>query len=150
MSTKSTFNNLADQAEQQIFVNEPAFLKNIARAIGMAPKPEEIKPANAAFGWTEDEWGWYYQTSPNGRNLPYTLKAPQWTRDLNAVRELSNWILIHASDIGADGFPLVELSDPSTSPPRIARGIGLCGGPHALTRAWLAAALRARAMECPE
>lgn len=76
--------------------------------------------------------------NPNG--------AMWWTRKLDDAVKLSDWILLYASDIGADGLPMVVLGDGSVAPSREAKGIA--GGTLALT--WCAAALRARAAMAKE
>lgn len=73
---------------------------------------------------------------PGGTDYPFVKR---YTTSLDAVRSLSNWVLIRASDIAADGLALVELGDPSRSPSVEVTGI------HAdLILAWCIAALKAR------
>lgn len=47
-----------------------------------------------------------------------------YTISLDAARSLSNWVLLHLGDIGADGLPYAVLGDPSQTPPKEATGIG--------------------------
>ena len=75
--------------------------------------------------------------------MPYNAidswHVPNYTTSLDAARSLSNWVLIQASDIAADGLAFVELGDPSRSPSVEVHGI------HAnLVLAWCVAALKAR------
>lgn len=59
-----------------------------------------------------------------------------YTTDLTAARSLSDWMLLYASDIGADGLAVVRLGDPASS--REVVGI------HArLEIAWVIAAIKA-------
>ena len=75
-------------------------------------------------------------------NSPLWFNVPTYTASLDAAVGLSNWILLHASDIGADGLPLVQLGDPSRSPVVEVTGIH-----QRLVIAWCIAALKARASE---
>lgn len=62
--------------------------------------------------------------------------VPNYTTSLDAAREMSNWLLISASDIGADGIAEVYLGNPKIS--QIVHGI------HSrLATAWCIASLRA-------
>lgn len=70
--------------------------------------------------------------------------AMWWTRKWEAARSLSDWILVHASDIGADGLPLVHLADPETG--REAKGVA----GRTLTLTYCAAACRALAIEAEQ
>lgn len=73
--------------------------------------------------------------------------APPWHRSLDTARSISTWIIVHASEIGADGMALVELSDTGgpCRPVNVVRGVG-----STLAIALCAASLRARAMEMEE
>lgn len=74
-------------------------------------------------------------------NPQFAAYIPKYTASLDAARSISDAMLIHASDIGADGLPMVGLvADTSTSPPIEHTGIA-----RTLELAWCAAALRARA-----
>lgn len=70
-----------------------------------------------------------------------TYVAPRYTASIDAAMTLADgFVLLHLSDIGADGLPLCRLGNPSTTPARQYVGIA-----HTLPRALCAAALRARA-----
>lgn len=69
--------------------------------------------------------------------------VPRYTSSIDAARTLSNWLLVHASDIGADGLPLVRIANPGATPVGEVDGIAFGGGKNALARAYCAAALRA-------
>ena len=75
------------------------------------------------------------------------FSIPDFLTSWDAARTVSNWVLLGASDIGADGLPLVELGNPATVPTGLVHGIAYGGGPNPIVRAYLAAALRAQAME---
>ena len=78
--------------------------------------------------------------------FPYSIhvsggvdEVSYYTMSLDASRSLSNWVLVFASDIGADGLAMVELGDPSHSP-----SVEVCGIHSILEIAWCIAGLRAR------
>lgn len=64
---------------------------------------------------------------------------PSYTVSLDAARGLSNWVLIYASDIGADGLALVRLGNPAVSPSPEVSGIH-----SSLEIAWCIAGLKAQ------
>lgn len=70
---------------------------------------------------------------------------PRFTESLDAARGMSNWVVLYASDIGADGLALVQLGDPSRSPTVEVSGIH-----PSLVVAWCIAALKARQSEKKE
>lgn len=74
--------------------------------------------------------------------LPYPPKPWDYTDSLDAARGICpSAMLVFASDIGADGLPMVKLVlDTSTTPVKEYTGIG-----HTLVLAWCAASLRAHA-----
>ena len=51
------------------------------------------------------------------------MDVPSFTSNLNDARSISNWLLVYASDIGADGLALATLADPGYSPPLEATGM---------------------------
>ncbi|MDX5370359.1 MAG: hypothetical protein LPL29_13385 [Alphaproteobacteria bacterium] len=63
---------------------------------------------------------------------------PKFTNNIQLARDLSSWILLQASDIGADGLAVVVLGNPDTSPAGEVRGIHAC-----LEIAWCIASLKA-------
>ncbi len=65
-------------------------------------------------------------------------EIPHYTTSLDAARSLSNWVLVYASDVGADGLALVRLAD-TGSPVKEVEGIH-----NRLEMAWCIAALKAR------
>lgn len=90
---------------------------HIARVV-LENGPDSYIPTTAGGQWVDD--------------VPYTT-------DLTTARNLSNWLLLYASDIGADGLAMVTLADPSTSPVKEVTGI------HGrLVMAWVIAAMKAR------
>ena len=42
-------------------------------------------------------------------------KIPYYTTSFDAARTISNWVLLHLSDIGADGLPYAKLGNPGES-----------------------------------
>lgn len=85
---------------------------------------------------------WWY---PPGSKTAQAL--PHFTASFDAARTICRWILISASDIGADGMARVVLGNPTPPSPMEACGISYGGGKHALALAYCAAALRACAEE---
>lgn len=69
-----------------------------------------------------------------------------YTSSFDLARGLSKWVLVHASDIGADGLPLVRLGNPGNV--MIVLGVGQ--GDKGLARAMCAAALQALAIDLRE
>ena len=69
------------------------------------------------------------------------VSLDELTTSLDAARSISDAMLIYASDLGADGLPMVKMvADTGTSPVVEHTGIA-----RTLELAWCAAALRARA-----
>lgn len=103
-----------------------------------------------SLGWT-DVHGSVLRADFQGGRPPGVIDwwdhVPRFTASLDAARTISEWVLLHASDIGADGLALVELGNPTTTPTGLVRGVGYGGGQHALVLALCAAALRALAAE---
>jgi hypothetical protein len=75
-------------------------------------------------------------TSAKERLTTIRFSWPNW----HCARYLCSWLLLQASDIGADGLPLVRLGDPSVTAEVV--GIG-----RTLEQAYFAAAFRALAHE---
>ena len=97
-----------------------------------------IHQACVATWATADEWV-KVVNGPFGREAVF-----DYTASIDAAMTLANKIavILHMSDIGADGLPLVWLADPSTTPTREWTGIA-----RTLPLAFCAAALRARAAQ---
>lgn len=95
----------------------------------------------STHGHSSDGLGFleYSYLTNDGERLRYQNPPPHYTTSIDATRSLSNWVLIAASDIGADGLAYVKLGNPATSPSQEVMGI------HAdLVMAWCIAALKAR------
>lgn len=78
--------------------------------------------------------------SGNGARIQQFPSSPLYTRSVDLCRKECDWILIHASDISADGMAMVQLGDPGTNQDSI--GIG-----SDLPTAYAAAVCRALAIE---
>ncbi len=68
--------------------------------------------------WWRDAQG--YRAGVGG----WDNRPPPFTGSFDKARTLSDWLLVQASDIGADGLPLVILGNPGVTPPADATGIG--------------------------
>lgn len=93
----------------------------------------------------------HYLVGTSVRQPPYRLELSirdQWdvkryTDNFDAARSLTNWVLVGASDIGADGLAWVSFANPATTPSGQVEGISFGGGHGSLARAACAAAIRA-------
>lgn len=82
-----------------------------------------------------------YDLPPLSREVDGAPRSwPHYTTSIDAARSLSNWMLIYASDIGADGLAMVKLGNPSLSSP----SLEVYGIHSDLIIAWCIAALKAR------
>jgi len=124
-------------------------LRALARRVCEEPPSRELEHTVAqALGWRCRDWGSGDEWKPPQGSWHHTEEEPPtYLHSLDAARTISTWVLIHASDIGADGLPLVVLGNPATTPAGEVRAIAYCGGEHALVAAFAAAALLARAAE---
>ena len=102
----------------------------IAAHVGIRHQPRRTKDGKSK--------GRQWLVDSHGGIETWANHPPPFTTSLDAARSLSDWVLIYASDIGADGLAMVKLGDPGRSPSPEVVGI------HAsLEIAWCIAALRA-------
>ncbi len=99
------------------------------------PRPHRHVKARSIWNDSWPNWGDRHQVEGIARELG----CPDCASSLDAASTLSGWALAYASDIGADGLPLVVLTDGTSE----AKGVA----GRNLTLTWCAAALRARAGE---
>lgn len=113
-------------------------LTDLIAALEAADGPSRELDAEIAnlLGLTTSYWPgkeWEYRDGGEWRPLP------AYTTSLDAARSLSDWVLIHAGDISADGLAQVILGNPATTP------VGEVEGIHQrLEIAWCIAALKTR------
>lgn len=108
---------------------------DIFRAIG-APLPSEFMGRKVDLEWDETDLCFVMPID----TMRVRYEPPHYTTSIDAARSLGG-ICVFASDIGADGIPMVKIvADTSKTP--IAEHIGVA---RTLELAWCAAALRAQA-----